>query len=81
MPPTLCGFLFAAIVTAIPMAVRGLVDREVLVWSAASIPVLLQGSALGGWAFHHARPYYHLLTTLVVLSLLAAALIGRALAG
>ena len=74
-------FLFAAIVTAIPMAMRGLVDREVLVWSVASIPVLLLGSTLGGWAFHHARPQYHRLTTLVVLSLLAAALIGRALAG
>ena len=44
-------FLFAAMVTAIPMALRGLVDREVLVWSVASIPVLLLGSALGGWAF------------------------------
>jgi uncharacterized membrane protein YfcA len=74
-------FLFAAIMTAIPMAMRGLVDREVLEWSVASIPVLLLGSALGGWAFHHARPQYHRLTTLVVLSLLAAALIGRALAG
>lgn len=74
-------FLFAAIVTAIPMALRGLVDREVLVWSVASIPVLLLGSALGGWAFHHARPQYHRLTILVVLSLLAVALIGRALAG
>lgn len=74
-------FLFAAIVTVIPMALRGLVDREVLVWSVASIPVLLLGSALGGWAFHHARPQYHRLTILVVLSLLAVALIGRALAG
>jgi uncharacterized membrane protein YfcA len=74
-------FLFAAIVTAIPMAIRGLVDREVLEWSVASIPVLLLGSALGGWAFRYARPHYHRLTTLMVLSLLAAALIGRALAG
>ncbi len=31
-------FMFAAVVTAIPMAVRGLIDREVLVWSVASIP-------------------------------------------
>jgi len=74
-------FLFAAVVTAIPMAVRGLVDREVLLWSAASIPVLLVGSALGSWAFEHAHPQYHRLTALVVLSLLAAALIGRSLAG
>jgi uncharacterized protein len=73
-------FLFAAVVTAIPMAVQGLVDREVLLWSAASIPVLLLGSALGSWAFRRARPHYHRLTTLVVLSLLAVALISRALA-
>jgi hypothetical protein len=74
-------FLFAAIVTTIPMAMRGLVDREVLLWSVASIPVLLIGSALGTWAFDHARPGYHRLTALVVLSVLAAALIGRSLVG
>ena len=74
-------FLFAAIVTAIPMAARGLVDREVLLWSVASIPVLLVGSAVGNWAFARARPEYHRLTALVVLSLLAVALIGRSLAG
>jgi len=74
-------FLFAAIVTAIPMAARGLVDRKVLLWSAASIPVMLVGTALGSWVFEHAHPHYHRLTALVVLSLLAAALIGRSLAG
>jgi uncharacterized protein len=74
-------FLFASIVTTIPMALRGLVDREVLLWSVASVPVLLVGSALGSWAFAHAPPQYHRLTALVVLSLLAAALIGRSLAG
>lgn len=74
-------FLFAAIVTAIPMALRGLVDREVLLWSLASIPVLLVGSAVGSWAFERAPQQYHRLTALVVLSLLAVALIVRALAG
>ncbi len=74
-------FLFAAVVTTIPMAARGLVSREVLLWSFASIPVLLLGSALGSWAFDRAPARYHRLTALVVLSVLAAALIGRALAG
>jgi len=74
-------FLFAAMVTAIPMAIRGLVDREILLWSVASIPVLLVGSALGSWAFDRAPPQYHRLTAFVVLSVLAAALIGRSLAG
>jgi uncharacterized protein len=74
-------FLLASMVTTVPMALRGLVDREVLLWSAASIPVLLAGSALGNWAFGRAPPRYHRLTSLVVLSLLAVALIGRSLAG
>lgn len=72
-------FLFAAIVTAIPMAARGLVDREILLWSAASIPVLLVGSTLGGWAFARLGPRYHRMTALTVLALLAIALIGRSL--
>jgi hypothetical protein len=73
-------FLFAAAITAIPMALRGLVDREVLVWSVASIPVLLIGSAIGSWAFMHSKPHYHRLIALVVLSVLAMLLIVRALA-
>jgi hypothetical protein len=73
-------FLFASVVTAVPMAYRGLVDREVLMWSVASIPVLFAGTWFGGWAFERAGPAYHRVTALVVLSLLAAALIGRSLA-
>jgi hypothetical protein len=73
-------FLFAAILTTIPMAARGLVSREVLLWSAAAVPVLVVGSALGNWAFNRAGPHYHRLTALVVLSVLAVALIGRSLA-
>lgn len=73
-------FLFAAVVTAVPMAIRGLVDRQILLWSLASIPVLFAGTWAGGWAFARAGSGYHRLTALVVLSLLAAALIGRSLA-
>ena len=78
---TIVYFLFAAMVTATPMAIRGLVDREVLLWSVASVPVLLSGSALGSWAFRHARPYHHRMTALVVLSVLSVMLIVRALVG
>lgn len=74
-------FLFASTVTAFPMALKGLVDREIMIWSVASIPVLLVGSALGSWAFERAPPHYHRLTALVVLCILAVALIGRSLAG
>jgi len=73
-------FLFAASVTAFSMALRGLIDREVLLWSVASVPVLLAGSWLGGWAFEQAGPAYHRLSAMVILSVLAAALIGRSLA-
>lgn len=73
-------FLFAAVVTAVPMAIRGLLDQRILLWSAASIPVLFAGTWLGGWGFKRAGTAYHRLTALVVLSLLAAALIGRSLA-
>lgn len=78
---TIVYFLFASLVTATPMAARGLVDREVLLWSVASVPVLFAGSALGTWAFRHARPQHHRLTALTVLSVLSAMLILRALVG
>lgn len=70
-------FLFSALVTAFSMYLRGLVSREIMIWAAASIPVLLLGSAVGDWAFARAHPRYHRLTALIVLSLLAVALIGR----
>jgi uncharacterized membrane protein YfcA len=74
-------FLFAAIVTTIPMAAKGLVDLEVLEWSVASIPMLIVGSALGSWGFGHARPHHHRLIALLVLGALAMVLIGRAVVG
>ena len=74
---TIVYFLLASTLTAVPMAVRGLLDREVLLWSAASMPVLWLGSAAGTWAFARARPHHHRLTALVVLALLAATLIVR----
>jgi len=72
-------FLVAAVVTAVPMAARGLVDREVLLWSLASIPVLAAGSWLGTWAFQRAGARFHRFTALAVLTVLAVALIGRSL--
>jgi len=72
-------FGLAAVVALVPMTWRGLVDREVLIWAAASIPVLFAGTWFGNWGFLHARPHYHRLTALVVLSVLSVLLIGRAL--
>ena len=76
---TIVYFLFASLVTIAPMAVRGLLDREVLTWSVAAIPVLWLGSALGTRAFAIARPHHHRLTALIVLALLSAMLVIRAL--
>lgn len=72
-------FLFSAIVSLGPMTWRGLIDRDVLIWSAACLPVLFGGSWLGTWGFHRAQPHHHRLTALVVLSVLAVMLIARSL--
>lgn len=72
-------FTVSALVALVPMTARGLVDREVLTWAAASLPVLLVGTLIGNWCFAHARPHYHRLTALIVLSVLSVVLIARAL--
>jgi hypothetical protein len=72
-------FLLSALVALVPMTMRGLIDREVLIWAAASAPVLFVGTWIGNWGFARARPLYHRLTALTVLSLLSAVLILRAL--
>jgi uncharacterized membrane protein YfcA len=72
-------FMIGALVTATPMAWRGLIDRTVLINAAICLPVLVGGSWIGGWGFARARPHHHRLTALVVLSVLAVMLIVRAL--
>ena len=71
-------FALSALVALVPMTARGLVDREVLIWAAASVPVLYAGTWVGNWGFLRARPHHHRLTALVVLSVLSALLIARA---
>ncbi len=72
-------FTLSAMVALGPMALKGLVDREVLIWAGASVPVLIAGTWLGNWGFARARPHHHKLTALVVLSILSGMLIIRAL--
>lgn len=71
-------FGLAAVVALVPMTWRGLVDRQVLIWAAASIPVLFAGTWMGNWGFRRARPQYHRLTALLLLSVLSLMLIIRA---
>lgn len=72
-------FLLAGCVTLAPMAAGGMITRDILVWSAASLPVLFGGSWLGTKAFHRAKPRHHRLTALVTLSALAVILVGRSI--
>ena len=74
-------FMLAACVSLIPMAWRGLITRDTLLWSVAALPMLFGGSRLGGWAFHRSRPRHHRLTALVTLSVLGNILVIRALFG
>lgn len=74
-------FMLAALLSLALMLLKGLVDREVLLWSIASVPVLMAGSYIGTWGFRRSRPQHHRITALLTLSALAVMLIVRALGG
>jgi uncharacterized membrane protein YfcA len=74
-------FMLSGCMSLIPMAMRGLITRDILIWTVASLPVLFGGSRLGTWAFHKAKPRHHRMVALATLSALAILLIGRALLG
>ncbi|MDE2581088.1 MAG: sulfite exporter TauE/SafE family protein [Rhodospirillales bacterium] len=72
-------FMVTASVALVPMADKGLVTRQELIWALAASPVLFLGSRLGAWGFRRTEPRHHRATALIVLSVLAASLILRAL--
>jgi uncharacterized membrane protein YfcA len=74
-------FMLSGCVSFIPMALHGMITREILIWAVASLPVLFGGSRLGTWAFGRAKPRHHRMVALATLSALAVLLIGRALLG
>ena len=74
-------FMLAGCVSIVPMTLRGLITRHILIWAAASLPVLFAGSRIGSWAFFRTKPRQHRMVALVSLSALAALLVGRALLG
>ena len=74
-------FMLSGLTGVVAMSYLGLIDREVLIWSAASIPATYLGNWIGTRACHKAKPHHHRMTALIVLSVLAAVLIARALAG
>ena len=71
-------FMLSGVAAFIPMAARGMVTRDILIWAAASLPVLFAGAHLGTWAFVRAKPRHHRMVALATLTALAVLLIGRA---
>ena len=72
-------FMFSGAISTVAMLYRGLIGDDVLLWTVAGIPAAYAGNWIGTWAFHKAKPHHHRMTALIVLSVLAAVLIGRAL--
>ena len=55
-------FMFAATLSLLLMVWKGLIDREILLWSLASVPVLIAGNYAGNWGFSRfgaASPSHH----------------------
>jgi uncharacterized membrane protein YfcA len=74
-------FMFSATLSLVFMSFSGLIDREILYWAIASVPVLMAGTYVGNWGFRRSRPHHHRITALVILSVLALLLIARGLGG
>jgi uncharacterized membrane protein YfcA len=74
-------FMLSAGVAFVPMAAHGMITRDTLTWTAASLPVLFGGSRLGTWGFTRAKARHHRMVALMTLSALAVVLIGRAFVG
>ena len=72
-------FMLAAMLSLLLMVGKGLIDREILLWSLASAPVLIAGTYAGNWGFSRSAPHHHRITALVTLSVLAVLLIARGL--
>ena len=72
-------FMMSGSISMGAMLIRGLIDREVLILSIASVPALLVGTRIGAWGFYRTKPAHHRTTALVVLGILAVVLILRAL--
>ncbi len=74
-------FMISAMLSLLLMTWQGLIDREILSWSIASVPVLIAGTFAGNWGFGRSAPHYHRVIALLTLSVLAVLLIARGLRG
>jgi uncharacterized membrane protein YfcA len=73
--------MISAMISLLAMSLSGLIGHEILLWSVASVPVLVMGDYAGNWGFRRSRPHHHRLTALIFLSVLGVLLIVRALGG
>ena len=48
-------FMIRRTLSLLLMVWKGLIDREILLWSLASVPVLIAGNMSGNWGFHRSR--------------------------
>jgi uncharacterized membrane protein YfcA len=72
-------FMLAALLSLLLMTAKGLIDRDILLWSLGSVPVLIVGTYIGNWGFSRSAPHHHRITALATLSVLAVLLIARGL--
>jgi uncharacterized protein len=78
---TIVYFMISALLSLFLMSLNSMIDREILSWSVASVPVLMAGTYAGNWAFLRSRPHHHRLTALVLLAVLGVLLVVRGLGG
>jgi uncharacterized protein len=78
---TIVYFMISALLSLFLMSLNSMIDREILSWSVASVPVLMAGTYAGNWAFRRSRPHHHRLTALVLLAVLGVLLVVRGLGG
>ena len=71
-------FMLAGVLSLLVLLWRGLIDRQILLWSIASVPVLIAGSYAGSWGFRRSKAHHHRNTALITLLVLGLVLIARA---
>ena len=74
-------FMLSGCMSFVPMAARGLITRDILIWAAASLPVAVRRVTDRDLGVPQGKPRHHRMVALVTLSGLAVLLIGRALLG
>ena len=78
-PSIIIAFSATGLLGLTGLLLRGLIHVDMILLSLTGLPSLLIGSRIGAIGFRRSSPRVHRLVALIVLGLLAAMLIGRAL--